>query len=163
MAGASRASTRLSRIAENEIGALEQMILRSKAHWGYDAQMMAIMARVLRLDRAAIRSGRAIAAWMGEQAVGVAQISEPYRDERGAAVELELLFIDPVAIGSGLGRRLYTWALDQVHTSDAARLGILSDPFARPFYAAMGAVFIEDRPSDAVPGRTLPWMEHRLG
>ena len=30
--------------------ALNALILRSKAHWGYDAEMMAVMARVLTLD-----------------------------------------------------------------------------------------------------------------
>mgnify|MGYP000636095896 CR=1 FL=1 len=54
-------------------------------------------------------------------------------------------------------------ALVQARAAQAVRLDILSDPFARPFYIAMGAAFIEDRPSKTVPGRVLPWLEHRLG
>jgi GNAT superfamily N-acetyltransferase len=152
----------LSRIAPDQQAAINALILRSKAHWGYDAAMMAIMERVLRLNPDAAGAGRAIAAWQGEDPVGVVQISEPYEGDRGRAIELELLFIAPEAIGTGLGRRLYDWALDQARAADAARMDILSDPFARPFYAAMGATFIKDRPSDAVPGRMLPWLEHRL-
>ncbi len=120
------------------------------------------MARVLRVDAEAASQGRAIASWFDEKPVGVVQISAPYENARGRAVELDLLFIAPDAIGTGLGRQLYRWALDQARAADAARLDILSDPFARGFYTAMGASFIEERPSEVIPGRTLPWLEHRL-
>lgn len=152
----------LTRIGPQQHGAVNAMVLRSKAHWGYDATMMAIMERVLRLNPEAADAGRAIAAWAGDEPLGVVQISEPYKDDQGRAVALDLLFIAPESIGTGLGRRLYGWAVEQARAADADRLDILSDPFARPFYSAMGAVFIEDRPSDAVPGRMLPWLEHRL-
>jgi len=152
----------LSRIAPHQHEAINALILRSKAHWGYDAAMMAIMERVLRLDPDAAGAGRAIAAWQGDDPVGVVQISEPWEDDRGRAIGLDLLFIAPEAIGTGLGRRLYDWALDQARAAKAGRMDILSDPFARPFYTAMGASFIKDRPSDAVSGRMLPFLEHRL-
>jgi GNAT superfamily N-acetyltransferase len=152
----------LARITSDQQSAVNAMVLRSKGHWGYDDAMMAIMARVLRLDTSAMDKGRAIAAWSGDEPVGVVQISEPFQDERGRAISLDLLFIAPQAIGTGLGRRLYDWALDQARAAEAVRMDILSDPNARAFYTAMGAVFIEDRPSDAVPGRVLPWLEHRL-
>ena len=77
-------------------------------------------------------------------------------------MELELLFISPEAIGTGLGRTLYLWALDQARAAEASRLGILSDPNARGFYSAMGARFIEERPSKLIAERTLPWFEHAL-
>jgi GNAT superfamily N-acetyltransferase len=152
----------LSRIAPDQLAAINALILRSKAHWGYDAAMMAIMEQVLRLDPNAAAAGRAIAAWADGEPVGVVQISEPYDDAGGRALALDLLFIAPETIGTGLGRRLYDWALDQARAAQAVRLDILSDPFARPFYTAMGATFIEDRPSKTVPGRMLPWLEHRL-
>jgi GNAT superfamily N-acetyltransferase len=153
---------RLARIAPDQQSAINALILRSKAHWGYDAEMMDAMARVLRVDMNAAAEGRAIAGWLKDEPVGVAQVSAPYEDAHGRAMELDLLFIAPEAIGTGLGRQLYLWALDQARASEAQRLDILSDPFARGFYTAMGASFIEDRPSNVVPGRTLPWLEHRL-
>lgn len=120
------------------------------------------MARVLRLDLDAAAEGRAVAGWSDATPLGVAQVSTPYADARGVAMELDLLFIAPEAIGTGLGRQLYLWALDQARGADATRLAILSDPFARGFYTAMGASYIEDRPSDVIAGRSLPWLEHRL-
>ena len=153
---------RLTRIAPEDAPAVEQLILRSKARWGYEAEMMAVMANVLRLDPDAIADGRAVAAWIGDAPAGVVQVSAPYEDPRGVAVQLDLLFIGPGAIGTGLGRTLYDWAAEQARAAGAVRLDILSDPNAAPFYTAMGAVHVEDRPSEVIPGRILPWLEHRL-
>ena len=152
----------LTRLEPDQFDAVNAMILRSKAFWGYDAQMMAKMQTVLRLDPEAARQGRAIAAYQSDAPVGLAQISAPYDAGADRAVMLDLLFIAPEAIGSGLGKQLYDWALDQARMADAVSLHILSDPNARGFYTAMGASFIEDRPSQLTPGRMLPWLEHRL-
>jgi len=152
----------LARITRSQQAVINALILRSKSHWGYDAQMMDAMARVLRIDLDAAAEGRAIGGWLDDQPLGVVQVSTPYDDARGRAMVLDLLFIAPEAIGTGLGRQLYCWALDQARAAEANRLDILSDPFARGFYTAMGASFIEDRPSEVIPGRTLPWLEHRL-
>ncbi|MEQ8406122.1 MAG: GNAT family N-acetyltransferase [Oceanicaulis sp.] len=142
--------------------ALNRLILRSKAYWGYDAEMMNIMARVLRLDPDAMATGRAMAGWRGGEPLGVAQISQPHEDERGRSMALDLLFIAPDAIGTGLGRILYDWAVTQARAAGCTRLDILSDPNAEAFYLAMGARKVADRQSQAVPGRTLPFLEHQL-
>ncbi len=152
-----------ARIAPDHQPAVNAMILCSKAHWGYDAAMMAVMSRVLRLDPDAATQGRAVAAWADGEPVGMAQIGEPFADDRDAALELELLFISPEAIGTGLGRRLYHWAMDQARAAGANRLDILSDPYARPFYIAMGAAHTADRASTVIPGRMLPFFQHWLG
>ena len=39
---------------------------------------------------------------------------------------------------------------------------ILADPNAAPFYERMGARFVSQAPSDAIPGRTLPLYEYDL-
>ena len=152
----------LARIAPELEGAINALILRSKAHWGYGADMMARMAQVLRLDTEAAGEGRAICALVDGAPVGVAQLSIPYQGERGCAIQLDLLFIAPEAIGTGLGRLLYSWALDQARAAEATRLDILSDPYALSFYTAMGARHVEDRASEAILGRMLPWLEHPL-
>ena len=152
----------LSRLEPDQFDAVNAMILRSKAFWGYDADMMAKMEAVLRLDPDAAAEGRAIAAFQTGAPMGLAQISAPYQSDTGLAVLLDLLFIAPEAIGSGLGKQLYDWALEQARLADAVSLHILSDPNARGFYTAMGARFVKDRPSELIPDRVLPWLEHRL-
>ncbi|XBQ16617.1 MAG: GNAT family N-acetyltransferase [Oceanicaulis sp.] len=155
-------SPALAPVRPEHADAVDALILRSKAFWGYDAEIMNVMARVLRLDREAMKAGRTLAGWIGDRPIGICQISEPYETARGRAMELQLLFIGPEAIGTGLGRTLYAWAIDQARAASCVRLDILSDPNATGFYAAMGARFVEDRASKTIPGRTLPWYEHDL-
>jgi len=69
----------LSRIADAQRPAIDALILRSKAYWGYGPDIMARMQAALRLDRNAARTGRATAAWRRGAPAGVAQISEPKR------------------------------------------------------------------------------------
>jgi hypothetical protein len=42
------------------------------------------------------------------------------------------------------------------------RMTILADVNAAHFYERMGARFVSHRPSDAIPGRTLPFYEYDL-
>ena len=65
-------------------------------------------------------------------------------------------------MGQGLGRRLMTWATERVRTLGATHMMIESDPFAEPFYAAMGAYTVGRAASEAIPGRTLPLMRMDL-
>lgn len=150
------------RIAPAHLDDLNAMILRSKAYWGYGEAMMDKMETVLRLDPQAAEQGRAVAAWSETEPLGVAQMSAPTEGQSPRRMDLDLLFIAPNAIGTGLGGQLYHWSLEQARASDAEIMGILSDPHARGFYTAMGATFIEDRPSKLIENRALPWLEHRL-
>jgi len=43
-----------------------------------------------------------------------------------------------------------------------ARMAILADPNAATFYEKLGATFIDDRASEAIPGRLLPYFELTL-
>lgn len=147
---------RAARLAEiDELGAL---CLRSKAHWGYDAAFMARCVSSLRVTAGAIADDLAFVAAMGERPVGVHQLAL-----KGAQAELDLLFVDPPAIGRGVGRRLYRHAEQLAMTRGCRELSIVADPFARTFYVAMGARYVEDGPSEGIPGRMLPRYVRDLG
>ena len=73
------------------------------------------------------------------------------------ARELELLFVDPPAIGTGAGGALLRDALEQARAAGLAELTIESDPDAEPFYVAAGAERIGTRVSSAT-GRELPLL-----
>ena len=75
------------------------------------------------------------------------------------ALELGHVFVAPAYMGLGLGRLLLEWAIEKAKAQGAVKLEILSDVHARPFYEQLGAKHIRDEPSDAIPGRFLPYME----
>jgi GNAT superfamily N-acetyltransferase len=76
--------------------------------------------------------------------------------------ELGMLFVDPRTIARGVGRALFEAAAALARRLGARRMAILADPHAAPFYERMGARFVADAPSDAIPGRTLPLYEYDL-
>ena len=139
-----------------EAAALTALCVRSKRHWGYDEAFMARCAASLMVPRPAIARGNVEVAVDDEgRPLGTAQLSEPFDD----AIELDKLFVDPPAIGQGIGAALLRWAMAEVKDRGLNRLVILADPNAAPFYEKMGARFVRMAPSDAVPGRELPFYE----
>lgn len=142
----------------DEIEALSALCLRSKAHWGYGAAFIAACAPYLRLEPHLVSDGCAfVAEDKSGNILGVCQI-----DPAGKSGTLDLLFIEPDAIGSGAGRALFAEAVARMKARGEHVMTILSDPDARGFYEAMGARFIEDRPSDVFEGRFLPWLEYAI-
>ncbi|MBV8410321.1 MAG: GNAT family N-acetyltransferase [Alphaproteobacteria bacterium] len=141
-----------------EAAALTALCVRSKAHWGYDAAFMRMSAATLRVSEADIPAGRVIVADDGAGTpIGVASIVLD-----GDVADLDVLFVDPPAIGSGAGRALFHAAAQLAAKLGARRLTILADPNAARFYERMGARFLRNAPSDAIPGRSLPLYEYDL-
>jgi GNAT superfamily N-acetyltransferase len=141
-----------------EAASLTALCVRSKAHWGYDAAFMKLSAAALTVNEDDIAAGRVLVAIDdASRVIGMAcVISE------GDTADLDALFIDPPAIGSGAGRALFGAAVALARKQGARRMTILADPNAAAFYERMGARFQRNAPSDAIPGRTLPFYDYDL-
>ena len=137
---------------------LTALCVRSKAHWGYDAEFMRRSAASLRVSSADIALGRVLVAVDGkDRALGVASVIPD-----GDCADLDLFFVDPPFMGRGVGRVLFKAAVQAAYMFDTRTLTILADPNAAAFYERMGARFLRNAPSDAIPGRTLPLYEYDL-
>lgn len=144
----------------DEAEALTALCLLAKAHWGYDQAFMARVRDELTITPKRIARGRVFVA-AGEQGelMGMGAV-EPI-DPPGV-FDLELLFIDPRAMGKGVGRRLFAAIAAAAEREGATLLRIEADPFAAGFYARLGARRIGDVPSATLPGRTLPLFEYAI-
>jgi GNAT superfamily N-acetyltransferase len=71
-------------------------------------------------------------------------------------VELDLLFVEPAALGRGHGQRLFAHACEAARTAGAVRLLVESDPNATGFYERMGMVRTGERTSPVEAGRVMP-------
>ena len=141
-----------------EASSLTALCVRSKAHWGYDATFMALSAATLKVSEDDIAVGRVLVAIDDAgRVVGMACVVLD-----GDMADLDSLFIDPPAIGSGAGRALFDAAVALAREQGARRMAILADPNAAAFYERMGARYLRHAPSDAIPGRTLPFYEYDL-
>jgi GNAT superfamily N-acetyltransferase len=135
--------------------ALTALCIRSKRLWPYDEAFMALAAPALRVPIERLGAdGIRVAERAGERA-GVVGI-EP--GDTPGVFELTLLFVEPRFARQGIGAALLRWACDAAWARGATALEILADPYARGFYEAQGARFVEWRPSDAVSDRMLPML-----
>ncbi|GIH90022.1 GNAT family N-acetyltransferase [Planobispora siamensis] len=138
---------------EDEAELLSGLAIRSKAHWGYDEAFMAACRDELTLRAPEVVERRTAVAEDGGRVLGFATLEgEPPEGELG------MLFVEPDAIGHGVGRRLFGHALAIAARLGFTRLTIDADPNAEPFYLAMGATRIGATPSESVPGRMLPLL-----
>ncbi|MFI1283672.1 GNAT family N-acetyltransferase [Streptomyces sp. NPDC020858] len=134
------AVVRAARAAEAE--ALTGLVMRSKAHWGYDAGFLSTCAEELRIRADDVTARRIVVAENGQgDVLGLASL-----EGTGPLASLGLLFVEPSAIGQGVGRLLYRDVLRRAVELGVRRLVIDSDPHAAGFYRAMGAVAVEPAP-----------------
>ncbi|MFD9301411.1 GNAT family N-acetyltransferase [Streptomyces sp. NPDC060048] len=128
---------------------LSELVMRSKGHWGYDAEFLAACAPELQIVAGDEVRRRIVVAEDGSGAHGAGR-----GDGRGAPVlglasldgepplgRLGLLFVEPAAIGRGVGRLLYRDVLRRAADLGFRRLSIDSDPHAAGFYRAQGAAY----------------------
>ncbi|MEO0986259.1 MAG: GNAT family N-acetyltransferase [Cyanobacteria bacterium J06639_14] len=133
---------------------LSELAMRSKASWGYSDEFMKACREELTITPEKMHSSvfhfvvaeisSAIAGFYGVERLSNSQF------------ELEALFVDPIHMGSGIGRTLMTHAKHHIAACGGTTLMIQGDPNAAGFYRAVGAQPIGDRESASIPGRLLP-------
>jgi len=106
---------------------------------------------------AAIDAGRVWVVEADGAVTGVASVADADPTSE-CDYEIAHLFVEPSAMGEGVGRLLFEQCVTWVQSNGGGKLEILSDPGAAPFYQRMGARLVGDAPSDAIPGRRLPLL-----
>lgn len=151
------AATGIRRARPDEAGALTALALRAKAHWPYDEALMAVFRRTIAISAADIAGHVVLVHETAGTADGVGVLIVG-----GSDAELDHLWVDPPAIGRGVGRALFAAFAATARRAGAARIVLNSDPYAEGFYRRLGAVRTGDHPVAEIPGRVLPRMAFRL-
>jgi GNAT superfamily N-acetyltransferase len=147
----------IRRARPEEADALTELALRSKAHWGYDAEFLADCREALAVSAEDVDSGHFFVLEERGRILGFAGLVP-----LASAVELAYLFVEPDRIGEGLGRLLFEHAVTVARGLGRAALVIESDPYAEGFYLTMGAERIAEAPSPVRPDRILPILRYPL-
>ena len=148
---------KLRRPEPHELPLLSALCLRSKAVWGYDHAFLDACRVELTIRTEELESTALHVAEHDGTLVGVAQIAV-----RGETADLQKLFVEPRAIGLGVGTALFAWAAWMAKDLGAQRMSIDADPGAVGFYKRMGAVEHGSAPSGSIPGRMLPRLQVEL-
>ena len=135
----------------DELPALGDLCMRSKAVWGYDDKFMEACRDELSFDALDLQMTVIAVAEECSNLIGVAKVKVA-----DSQADLLKLFVEPGRLRSGIGKLLLAWAAGVARNMGATRLFIEADPDAAPFYRRMGAVDVGLAPSSSIPGRTLP-------
>jgi GNAT superfamily N-acetyltransferase len=123
---------------------LREIAYAAKAHWGYDERLVREWADSIDVD-----DGRIV---LVEDDVAWASLVP-----RGEVCVLEDLWVEPAAMGRGVGTKLFRRAAERARELGATRLEWGAEPNAIGFYEKMGARYLRDgEPSEW--GRILPVM-----
>lgn len=141
----------------DEVGLLSDLAIRSKGHWGYDADFLEACRAELTVDPARLDRESVWVASNDDVVVGFSAL----RVEADEA-ELTDLFVDPSRIGVGIGRALWVHTVEESRLHSVVSLRIEADPHAEDWYLRRGAVRIGETPSGSIPGRMLPLLEYRI-
>jgi N-acetylglutamate synthase-like GNAT family acetyltransferase len=133
-----------------EADELSELVMRSKAHWGYSDEFMERCREELRIHPGQMAASRLTVAEVEGRPVAVATL-----EGQPPEAELGSLFVDPHMIGKGVGRRLLKHMLAMARDAGIRTVVLDADPHAEPFYEAMGFVRVGVVPSGSIPGRTL--------
>ena len=135
----------------DELEALSQLCLRSKAVWGYDEAFLEACREELSITADDMGKSNVQIAEDDTGILGLAQVTT-----EGRQADLDKLFVDPLKLKSGVGKGLFAWAVKTAMSEGAERMIIEADPEAAEFYRRMGAKDAGTAPSAAIPGRFLP-------
>jgi GNAT superfamily N-acetyltransferase len=149
----------LRRARPEEAAALTALALRAKRSNGYDDAFMAACTAELTVTPGHLLEREY---WLAE-AAGVLAGSVCLDAAPGSTDgEVHAFFVDPAWQRQGVGRRLWQKTLERATALGLRTLHLDADPFAVPFYRAMGLCVIGETPSGSIPGRMLPKMALRL-
>jgi len=146
--------TRVRAALPSEARALTALAIRSKAHWGYDAAFMERAAHDLEITPELVEGAAVFIAENGTDVLGFYVLASA-----DGVPMLRDLWVEPAAIGSGVGTRLWAHMLEQARRLGYRTVRIQSEPNAERFYVKMGAHRIGFVESTVVKDRMLPLME----
>ncbi|MFG3338571.1 GNAT family N-acetyltransferase [Glycomyces sp. NPDC048151] len=141
----------------DEAGAVSALAVRSKAYWGYGEAFMEAIRDELTYSPLVCGSGMLVVAERAGRLLGFYRLVEGVPEAR-----LESLFVDPPAIGTGVGKALLERALGAAEALGAQTVTLEADPNAESFYAKYGFVRTGELPSASIPGRMLPHMTFHI-
>ena len=125
----------IRRARSDEADLLSDLAVRSKATWGYSDEFMQLCVPLLRVTPDYIAHHPVFVAAADDRVLGFYSLNaERYQ------LELDLLFVAPDALRTGVGRALCAHALATARAAGFSELFVESDPGAEIFYARMSGV-----------------------
>jgi GNAT superfamily N-acetyltransferase len=124
----------IRRARPEDAATLTEMAFAAKRHWGYPERLIQGWKELLTIPPQFIVTHETYIACLQEQAVGFYALAG-----RLNRMTLEHLWVLPSAMGQGVGRALFSHAVQRAKALGVKEIEIESDPNAEKFYEHMGA------------------------
>jgi ribosomal protein S18 acetylase RimI-like enzyme len=125
----------IRRAEQGEAAALSQIAWRAKAHWGYPASWLEGWRELLTITPEFVSANETFVAVVEGEIVAFHALLE-----HEGRFWLEHLWVLPEQMRRGIGRKLFTHAVERALARGASSLTIEADPNAETFYRHLGAV-----------------------
>ena len=158
MSGRSQTEIQIRRARPDEAGELTALSMRSKQSNGYDDAFMDACRRELTVTEQWFEEAEI---WVADSGVVCGMVCLSI-DPDGRSGEVLSFFIDPEWQRKGIGRLLWQKLFERSAIMKVHSLQLDADPFAVPFYEAMGFRVVGKAASGSIEGRFLPHMKIQL-
>ncbi len=149
---------KIRRALPNDAGALTEIAVAAKSHWGYPPRWMLQWQAELTITPEYIAAHPTFVATIEDTRAGFVAL-QPKPGE----ASVDHLWVLPGFMGQGVGRALFEQAETAARASGARRLMIVGDPHAENFYTRMGAKVYGHEPANMDgQARLLPLLEKTL-
>jgi GNAT superfamily N-acetyltransferase len=146
--------SRIRRARAEESAELTGLAIRATKHAGYDADAIARLVPVLRINLDLIAAGLvSVAEDVKGTVIGLAAV-RPLG--LVGLFLLESIFVDPIVARQGIGRCLFEAASDQVRRLAGCSMLIYAIPTSTEFYVRLGAIRIGTAPCVSSPDLLMP-------
>jgi GNAT superfamily N-acetyltransferase len=144
---------RIREARAGEAAEISALALRSKGYWGYTPAFLEACRPELTIRDDQLAAARTHVAEDCGRLLGFFTVT-------GAPPEgaLDCLYVDPAAVGRGVGGALLREARAIAAKEGFTALAIHSDPHAEDFYLRHGAIRVGEVLSGSISGRVLPLL-----
>lgn len=149
----------LRNFTREDLPAISDLGIRSKASRGYPEEMMRVFREELTICETEFDS-LLVAKLAEHDGSPVGYFTLKTKPDGG--IELEHLFVDPQFFGQGVGTQLLHDAICCAQERGFEELTLIADPFAESFYTKHGAEVTGQHASADIPGREIPIMRIAL-
>ncbi|WP_254712917.1 GNAT family N-acetyltransferase [Polaribacter sp. NJDZ03] len=136
---------------------LTEVALKSKAFWGYSSELIESWRADLTVTSKTIQTCQVYKCMVDKVVVGFYVLNTAKEN----LVKLEMLFVLPLFIGKGIGKKLLAHALNKATISKVKTIELVADPNAIPFYKSQGFL-VKEQIGSAILGRFLSLMQKDL-
>ena len=156
-------SVTLRTASKADCTALTRLALASKAHWGYDETFMRACVPALTVTPELLATHHVVVAESQPPGQGTELLGFYALSKMRPEADVECCFVDPSAIGSGIGGLLWRDMESFARAEGVTGLTLAADPNAVGFYRYTGMQDAGFEPSDVFgPERPLPVLKKSL-